>query len=37
LREAIRAKYGSRMKVTAADQGIVDPAESARVVLRILT
>ncbi len=35
LREAIRAKYGSRMKVTAADQGIVDPAEPARIVLRI--
>jgi PPOX class probable F420-dependent enzyme len=35
LREAIRAKYGSRMKITAADQGIVDPAETARVILRI--
>jgi PPOX class probable F420-dependent enzyme len=35
LREAIRAKYGSRMKITAADQGIVDPAEAARVILRI--
>ena len=35
LREAIRAKYGSRMKVTAADQGIVDLAEPARVILRI--
>jgi PPOX class probable F420-dependent enzyme len=35
LREAIRAKYGSRMKVTAADQGISDPAEPARVILRI--
>ena len=35
MREAIRAKYGSRMKVTAADQGIVDPAEPARVILRI--
>jgi uncharacterized protein len=36
LREAIRAKYGSRMKITAADQGIVDPAEPARVILRII-
>ena len=35
MREAIRAKYGSRMKVTAADQGIVDPQEPARVILRI--
>jgi PPOX class probable F420-dependent enzyme len=35
MREAIRAKYGSRMKVTAADQGIADPAEPARVILRI--
>ena len=35
MREAIRTKYGSRMKVTAADQGIVDPAEPARVILRI--
>ena len=35
LREAIRAKYGSRIKVTAADQGVVDPAEPARVILRI--
>jgi PPOX class probable F420-dependent enzyme len=35
MRETIRAKYGSRMKVTAADQGIVDPAEPARVILRI--
>ncbi len=35
MREAIRAKYGSRMKVTAADQRIVDPAEPARVILRI--
>ena len=35
MREAIRAKYGERMKVTAADQGIVDPAEPARVILRI--
>jgi PPOX class probable F420-dependent enzyme len=35
MREAIRAKYGSRMKITAADQGIVDPAEPARVILRI--
>jgi uncharacterized protein len=35
LREAIRAKYGSRMRVTAADQGIADPAEPARVILRI--
>ncbi len=36
LREAIRAKYGERMKVTAADQGILDPAEPARVVLAIV-
>ncbi len=35
LRESIRAKYGSRMKITAADQGISDPAEPARVILRI--
>lgn len=35
LREMIRAKYGSRMKITAADQGIFDPAEPARVILRI--
>jgi PPOX class probable F420-dependent enzyme len=35
MREAIRAKYGSRMKITAADQDIVDPAEPARVILRI--
>ena len=35
MREAIRAKYGERMKVTAADQGVVDPAEPARVILRI--
>jgi uncharacterized protein len=35
MREAIRVKYGSRMKVTAADQGIADPAEPARVILRI--
>ena len=35
MRSAIRAKYGSRMKVTAADQGLVDPAEPARVILRI--
>jgi PPOX class probable F420-dependent enzyme len=35
LRQAIRAKYGSRMKITAADHGIVDPAEPARVILRI--
>jgi PPOX class probable F420-dependent enzyme len=35
LREAIRAKYGERMKITAADQGIVDPEEPARVILRI--
>jgi len=35
LREAIRAKYGSRMKVIAADEGRVDPAEPARVILRI--
>ena len=32
----IRAKYGSRMKITAADQGILDPAEPARVILRII-
>ncbi len=36
LREVIRAKYGSRMKITAADQGILDPAEPARVILRII-
>ena len=36
LREAIRAKYGSRMKITAADQGILDPAEPPRVILRIV-
>jgi PPOX class probable F420-dependent enzyme len=35
MREAIRAKYGSRMKLTAADQGIMDPAEPVRVILRI--
>jgi PPOX class probable F420-dependent enzyme len=35
LREEIRAKYGSRMKITAADQGSADPAEPARVILRI--
>jgi uncharacterized protein len=35
MREAIRAKYGSRMKVTAADHGIIDPAEPARVILWI--
>jgi PPOX class probable F420-dependent enzyme len=35
LREAVRAKYGSRMKVTAADQGIEDPEEPSRVILRI--
>ncbi len=35
LREAIRVKYGSRMKITAADEGIYDPAEPRRVVLRI--
>jgi PPOX class probable F420-dependent enzyme len=35
MREAIRAKYGTRMKLTAADQGIADPAEPARVILRI--
>ena len=35
MREAIRAKYGSRMNLTAADQGIVDPTEPARVILRI--
>ena len=36
LREMIRAKYGSRMKITAADQGISDPAEPVRVILRII-
>jgi PPOX class probable F420-dependent enzyme len=35
LREDIRAKYGSRMKITAADQAILEPAEPARVILRI--
>jgi hypothetical protein len=35
MREAIRAKYGSRMKTTAADHGVVDPAEPARVILKI--
>jgi PPOX class probable F420-dependent enzyme len=35
LREAIRAKYGERMKVTAADRGKLDPAEPRRVVVRI--
>jgi uncharacterized protein len=35
LRDAIRAKYGSRMKITAADQGVLDPAEPVRVILRI--
>jgi uncharacterized protein len=35
LRETIRAKYGERMKVIAADQGTVDPAEPTRVILRI--
>jgi uncharacterized protein len=35
LREVIRAKYGSRMKITAADQGVSDPAEPVRVILRI--
>ena len=35
LREAIRAKYGERMKTTAADQGISDPEEPTRVILRI--
>jgi PPOX class probable F420-dependent enzyme len=35
LREAIRAKYGERMKITAADQGISDPDEPARVILRL--
>ena len=35
LREAIRAKYGARMKITAADRGISDPEEPARVILRI--
>jgi hypothetical protein len=32
----IRAKYGSRMKITAADQGVLDPAEPVRVILRII-
>ena len=36
LREVIRAKYGSRMKITAADQGVLDPAEPVRVILRII-
>jgi hypothetical protein len=36
LREQIRAKYDSRMNTTAADQGILDPAEVARVILRII-
>jgi PPOX class probable F420-dependent enzyme len=36
LREAIRAKYGSRMKTIAADRGESDPAESTRVILRII-
>jgi PPOX class probable F420-dependent enzyme len=36
LREVIRAKYGSRMKITAADQGILDPTEPLRVILRII-
>ena len=35
MRKSIRAKYGSRMKVTVADEGNVDPAESVRVILRI--
>jgi PPOX class probable F420-dependent enzyme len=35
LREVIRAKYGSRMKITAADQGVLDPVEPVRVILRI--
>ena len=35
LREVIRAKYGSRMKITAADQDVLDPAEPVRVILRI--
>jgi uncharacterized protein len=35
LREVIRAKYGSRMKITAADRGVSDPAEPVRVILRI--
>ena len=35
LREMIRAKYGERMKVTAADQGRDDPDEPARVIIRI--
>lgn len=35
LREAIRAKYGSRMKIIAADGGRSDPAEPARIILRI--
>ncbi|HET9073433.1 MAG TPA: PPOX class F420-dependent oxidoreductase [Solirubrobacteraceae bacterium] len=35
LREMIRAKYGERMKVTAADQGRTDPEEAVRVIIRI--
>jgi PPOX class probable F420-dependent enzyme len=35
LREVIRAKYGERMKVIAADRGAEDPEEPARVILKI--
>ena len=35
LREMIRRKYGERMKLTAADRGLEDPAEPARVIVRI--
>lgn len=35
LRAEIRAKYGERMKVTAVDRGMLDPAEPTRVILRI--
>jgi hypothetical protein len=35
-RGALRAKYGSRIEVTALDPGIVDPAEHARAILRIV-
>ncbi|WP_249010025.1 PPOX class F420-dependent oxidoreductase [Conexibacter sp. DBS9H8] len=35
LREAIRSKYGERMKVIAADRGGEDPDEPTRVILKI--
>jgi PPOX class probable F420-dependent enzyme len=35
LRQAIRAKYGERMKTIALDEGRRDPEEAARVILRI--